>query len=120
MQSFAVTDDRPARRFFVLLLGATTLALALVVRPLASALFMAAVLGAVGHRRRRPRGQRRQAAAHQGGHGDAKRGRLLLVDRRARRFGAIGLIVGPLVVALFLALLRIYRRDFRLQPDARV
>lgn len=34
-------------------------------------------------------------------------------------FGAIGLIVGPLVVALFLALLRIYRRDFRLQPDAR-
>ena len=35
-------------------------------------------------------------------------------------FGAIGLIVGPLVVALFLALLRIYRRDFKLQPDARV
>ena len=35
-------------------------------------------------------------------------------------FGAIGLIVGPLVVALFLALLRIYRRDFRLQPEARV
>ncbi len=34
-------------------------------------------------------------------------------------FGAIGLIVGPLVVALFLALLRIYRRDFKLQPDAR-
>jgi predicted PurR-regulated permease PerM len=35
-------------------------------------------------------------------------------------FGAIGLIVGPLVVALFLALLRIYRRDFKLQPDAQV
>ena len=35
-------------------------------------------------------------------------------------FGAIGLIVGPLVVALFLALLRIYRRDFKLQPDAPV
>jgi predicted PurR-regulated permease PerM len=35
-------------------------------------------------------------------------------------FGAIGLIVGPLVVALFLALLRIYRRDFKLQPDGRV
>ena len=34
-------------------------------------------------------------------------------------FGAIGLVVGPLVVALFLALLRIYRRDFKLQPDAR-
>jgi predicted PurR-regulated permease PerM len=35
-------------------------------------------------------------------------------------FGAIGLIVGPLVVALFLALLRIYRRDFKLQTDAQV
>ena len=35
-------------------------------------------------------------------------------------FGAIGLIVGPLVVALFLALLRIYRRDFKSQPDAPV
>jgi predicted PurR-regulated permease PerM len=34
-------------------------------------------------------------------------------------FGAIGLVVGPLVVALFLALLRIYRRDFKSQPDAR-
>jgi predicted PurR-regulated permease PerM len=34
-------------------------------------------------------------------------------------FGAIGLVVGPLVVALFLALLRIYRRDFKLQPDTR-
>jgi predicted PurR-regulated permease PerM len=33
-------------------------------------------------------------------------------------FGAIGLVVGPLVVALFLALLRIHRRDFKLQPDA--
>jgi predicted PurR-regulated permease PerM len=32
-------------------------------------------------------------------------------------FGAVGLIIGPLVVALFLTLLRIYRRDFRLQPD---
>jgi len=31
-------------------------------------------------------------------------------------FGAIGLVIGPLVVALFLALVRIYRRDFRLQP----
>ena len=39
-----VTDGRTARRFFVLLLAATTLALALVVRPLAGALFMAAVL----------------------------------------------------------------------------
>jgi predicted PurR-regulated permease PerM len=29
-----------------------------------------------------------------------------------RAFGAVGLIIGPLVVALFLALLRIYRRDF--------
>jgi len=34
-------------------------------------------------------------------------------------FGAVGLVVGPLVVALFLALLRIYRRDFKLQPDTR-
>ena len=31
-------------------------------------------------------------------------------------FGAIGLVIGPLVVALFLALLRIYRRDFQLAP----
>ena len=28
-------------------------------------------------------------------------------------FGTVGLLLGPLVVALFLALLRIYRRDFR-------
>jgi predicted PurR-regulated permease PerM len=42
-----VADDRSARRFFVLLLAATTLVLALVIRPLASALFMAAVLGGV-------------------------------------------------------------------------
>ena len=39
-----MADERSARRFFVLLLALTTLALALVVRPLASALFMAAVL----------------------------------------------------------------------------
>lgn len=32
-------------------------------------------------------------------------------------FGAIGLIIGPLVVALFLALVRIYRRDYRNEPD---
>jgi predicted PurR-regulated permease PerM len=32
-------------------------------------------------------------------------------------FGPIGLVVGPLVVALFLALVRIYRRDFRLKPE---
>lgn len=31
-------------------------------------------------------------------------------------FGAIGLVIGPLVVALFLALLRIYRRDFSSTP----
>ena len=42
-----MADDRPARRFFVLLLALTTLALALVVRPLASALFIAAVLAAM-------------------------------------------------------------------------
>jgi predicted PurR-regulated permease PerM len=35
-------------------------------------------------------------------------------------FGAIGLLMGPLVVALFLALVRIYRRDFRLQPEDRI
>jgi predicted PurR-regulated permease PerM len=28
-------------------------------------------------------------------------------------FGAVGLLLGPLVVALFLALLRMYERDFR-------
>jgi predicted PurR-regulated permease PerM len=33
-------------------------------------------------------------------------------------FGAIGLVIGPLVVALFLALVRIYRRDFRSGPEA--
>jgi predicted PurR-regulated permease PerM len=33
-------------------------------------------------------------------------------------FGAVGLIIGPLVVALFLALVRIYRRDFRSQPES--
>ena len=27
-------------------------------------------------------------------------------------FGAIGLVVGPLAVAIFLALLRMYRRDY--------
>jgi predicted PurR-regulated permease PerM len=32
-------------------------------------------------------------------------------------FGAVGLLVGPLVVALFLALLRMYERDFK--PAAR-
>jgi predicted PurR-regulated permease PerM len=32
-------------------------------------------------------------------------------------FGAVGLVIGPLVVALFLALVRIYRRDFRSSPD---
>ena len=42
-----MADDRPARRFFVLLLALTTLALALVVRPLASALFIAAVLAGI-------------------------------------------------------------------------
>jgi predicted PurR-regulated permease PerM len=31
-------------------------------------------------------------------------------------FGSIGLLLGPLVVALFLTLVRIYRRDFRPQP----
>jgi predicted PurR-regulated permease PerM len=46
-QTVAVADDRSARRFFVLLLAATTLALAMVVRPLASALLMAAVLAGV-------------------------------------------------------------------------
>lgn len=34
-----------------------------------------------------------------------------------RAFGAIGLVIGPLVVALFLALLRIYRRDFSQPPS---
>lgn len=33
-------------------------------------------------------------------------------------FGAVGLVIGPLVVALFLALLRIYLRDFRPRPPA--
>jgi predicted PurR-regulated permease PerM len=32
-------------------------------------------------------------------------------------FGAIGLVIGPLVVALFLALIRIYRRDYRDESD---
>lgn len=32
-------------------------------------------------------------------------------------FGAIGLIMGPLVVALFLALVRIYRRDYRHEAE---
>jgi predicted PurR-regulated permease PerM len=32
-------------------------------------------------------------------------------------FGAIGLVIGPLVVALFLALIRIYRRDYRDEAD---
>jgi len=34
-------------------------------------------------------------------------------------FGVIGLVIGPLVVALFLALVRIYRRDFRPDPEGR-
>lgn len=33
-------------------------------------------------------------------------------------FGAVGLLIGPLVVALFLALMRIYRRDFRADTKA--
>ncbi len=28
-------------------------------------------------------------------------------------FGAVGLLLGPLVVSVFLALLRMYQRDFR-------
>ncbi len=44
-----MADDRTARRFFVVLLTATILLLAVVVRPLASALFMAAVLAVVIH-----------------------------------------------------------------------
>jgi predicted PurR-regulated permease PerM len=32
-------------------------------------------------------------------------------------FGAIGLVIGPLVVALFLTLVRIYRRDFVPRPE---
>jgi predicted PurR-regulated permease PerM len=31
-------------------------------------------------------------------------------------FGAVGLLIGPLVVALFLALLRMYKRDFKPEP----
>jgi predicted PurR-regulated permease PerM len=30
-------------------------------------------------------------------------------------FGMVGLIIGPLAVALFLALLRMYQRDFKAQ-----
>jgi predicted PurR-regulated permease PerM len=44
-----VADERTARRFFMVLLGGTLLLLALVVRPLAGALFMAAVLAGVLH-----------------------------------------------------------------------
>jgi predicted PurR-regulated permease PerM len=42
-----VADDHTARRFFVVLLSGTVLLLAVVVRPLATALFMAAVLAGV-------------------------------------------------------------------------
>jgi len=35
----------------------------------------------------------------------------------AASFGAVGLLLGPLAVALFLALLRIYERDFRADPN---
>lgn len=31
-------------------------------------------------------------------------------------FGAVGLLVGPLIVAMFVALLRIYERDYRVPP----
>lgn len=34
-------------------------------------------------------------------------------------FGAIGLLIGPLVVALFLALVRMYQRDFSAPPAAK-
>jgi predicted PurR-regulated permease PerM len=37
-----------------------------------------------------------------------------------RAFGAIGLVIGPLVVALFLAMLRIYRRDFSVARSAQI
>jgi predicted PurR-regulated permease PerM len=40
-------DDRPARRFFLLLLAVATLLVAIVIRPLASALLLAAVLAGV-------------------------------------------------------------------------
>src|SRR5664280_1144502 len=33
-------------------------------------------------------------------------------------FGGVGLLLGPLVVALFLSLLRIYQRDFKVPPPA--
>jgi hypothetical protein len=33
-------------------------------------------------------------------------------------FGPVGLLPGPLAVALFLALLRIYERDYRADPSS--
>jgi len=42
-----VTEDATARRFFLIVLAATTVLLAMVIRPLAGALFMAAVLAGV-------------------------------------------------------------------------
>jgi len=35
-------------------------------------------------------------------------------------FGAVGLLLGPLFVAFFLALLRMYQRDFRSEANARI
>ena len=34
-------------------------------------------------------------------------------------FGAMGLLIGPLAVALFLAMLRIYKRDYSEDPRQR-
>jgi predicted PurR-regulated permease PerM len=34
-------------------------------------------------------------------------------------FGAVGLLLGPLIVALFLSLVTMYQRDFRSEPRAK-
>ncbi|MEO8212930.1 MAG: AI-2E family transporter [Myxococcales bacterium] len=78
-------SPQPARRFFFLLLAAATVLFALVVRPLASALFLAAVLAGVlwpahlwlaAKLGRRPRrvALTSQAASKRGEHGDGARG----------------------------------------------
>ena len=83
--------SRTARRFFFTLLIAATVLVAMVARPIASALFLAGMHmnGAVVF------------FALIGGLG---------------AFGGVGLLLGPLVMALFLTLLRMYQRDFKRDP----
>jgi predicted PurR-regulated permease PerM len=127
-----MSTSQAARRFFFLLLAIVTLLVAFVVRPLATALFLAVVLAGgfwPVHQRLSKRLWQRPPppagllvlgiivvllrllaafsafAVREGSEG------VKYLNQTLRSKGVSGL--GPLVVALFLALLRMYGRDFK-------